>query len=88
MMTEEKLKFFKRLDRRLKNNERNELRDAVSLEEYHFGLGMWIRNTWIYPGKEDFKKAFGNEFGLVFADGLSQQVLEEYQQYLRDKVKD
>lgn len=87
-MTEEKLKFFKRLDRRLKKAERDELRDAESLEEHCFGLGLWIRNTWIYPGKEDFIKAFGSEMGFVFADGLSMQVLEEYQQYLQDKVKE
>lgn len=87
-MTEEKLKFFKRLDRQLKKAERDELRDAESLEDYHFGLGSWIRNTWIYPDKEDFRKAFGNESGVAFADALSMQVLEEYQQYLKDKVKE
>ena len=40
----------------------------------HFGLGMWIRNTYLYKNEkiqEDFRKA-----GYFFADDMSEVILE------------
>ena len=42
---------FKRLDRRLTNEEKLQIAKAKDLVEFHFGLGMWIRNYWIYTGE-------------------------------------
>ena len=87
--------IFKRLDRRLKKDERLALARSTDLSEYHFGLGLWIRNTWGENGeiRSLFSSGYniaddkGNivcitSFGL---DEFSQNVLTEYQQYLREK---
>lgn len=87
--------IFKRLDRRLKKDERLALASAENLDEYHFDLGMWIRNTW--HNKPEIVSLFADGGGmdiegdnlvcLVAIDGdlFSKRVLSEYQQYLREK---
>ena len=38
---------FKRLDKRLSEGEKKVIRDAEDMVEFHFSLGLWIRNYWI-----------------------------------------
>lgn len=86
--------FFRRLDRHLTREEQCELAASPeeSLGDYHFGLGLWIRNTWIHHGDGSLAAAFSDDedpanFHLmyIFADGLSTLVITEYRQYLREK---
>lgn len=89
--------IFKRLDRRLKKDERLALASAGNLDEYHFGLGLWIRNTWhnkpeivsLFADAEGMDVEGNNLVSLVDADGdlFSKRVLSEYQQYLRQKPR-
>lgn len=44
---------FKRLDKRLSNEDKKGLVEAENLIDYHFGLGSWIRNYWIYTGEKE-----------------------------------
>jgi len=37
---------FKRLDKRLSEEEKKAIRQAEDVCEFHFSLGMWIRNYW------------------------------------------
>ena len=43
---------FKRLEKRLSEEDKKGLVEAKDLIDYHFGLGMWIRNYWIYSGEK------------------------------------
>ena len=60
-----KQEAFAQLDAMLSEKEKNELVKSDSIE-YHFSLGMWIRNNWIYEQEvEDVKrlaKAFRTEW--------------------------
>lgn len=59
--------------------------------DFHFSLGLWIRNNWLYPqSQENLKillKDFGEE-GLYFHhDDLSSVILKAYRKYLKRKIK-
>ena len=43
---------FKRLDRKLTKEEKQEIVEAKDMFDFHFSLGMWIRNYWIYSGEK------------------------------------
>ena len=79
---------FALLDAMLSEKEKSELVKSDPIE-YHFTLGMWIRNNWIYQqDEEDVKrlaKAFRTEMLLFEADDLSTKIIEYYQRYLRRK---
>ena len=85
-----KKEAFAQLDALLSEKDKNELviGDAI---EFHFSLGMWIRNNWIYEqSEEDVKrlaKAFRTEMLFCDADGLSEKIIESYQRYLKRKNK-
>ena len=57
--------------------------------EFHFSLGMWIRNNWIYEQEEEdvkrLAKAFRTEMLFFEADSLSEKIIEYYQRYLKRK---
>ena len=79
---------FAQLDAMLSDKEKLEMVKSDPIE-YHFSLGMWIRNNWIYQqDEEDVKrlaKAFRTEMLLFEADDLSMKIIEYYQRYLRRK---
>ena len=57
--------------------------------EFHFSLGLWIRNNWIYQQEEEdvkrLAKAFRTEIFFFEADDLSMKIIEYYQRYLKRK---
>ena len=73
---------FAQLDAMLSDKEKSELAkgDAIA---YHFTLGMWIRNNWIYQQREEdvkrLAKAFRTEMLFFEADSLSGKIIEYYQ---------
>ena len=81
---------FAQLDEMLSEEEMRELVKSDPIE-YHFSLGMWIRNNWIYEQDEaDVKrlaKAFRTEILFFEADDLSMKIIEYYQRYLKRKMK-
>lgn len=76
---------FAQLDAMLSEEEKRELAKSDPID-YHFTLGMWIRNNWIYEqNEEDVKrlaKAFRTEMPFLEADELSMKIIEYYQRYL------
>ena len=80
---------WKRLDKRLSEEDKNAIREAEDMVDFHFSLGMWIRNNWIYEQEEENVKRLANAFRteiLFFdADGLSEKIIEYYQRYLKRK---
>ena len=79
---------FAQLDAMLSEREKCELAKSDPIE-YHFTLGMWIRNNWIYQQEEEdvkrLAKAFRTEMLFFEADDLSMKIVEYYQRYLKRK---
>lgn len=68
-----------------------EMEDTIDL---HFGLGMWIRNNWIYPQDqkevEKLLRQFDDEADddmplFIHPDDYSSMILDAYQEYLKQK---
>lgn len=90
--------YFHMLDRELTEEEQMELAECEDLIDYHFGLGMWIRNKWIYPDRSRtlmrlIKERRNNnsltddedEFEVFCPDEISTVFLKLYQEYLITK---
>ena len=81
---------FARLDKRLSEVDKKTILKSRDMIEFHFTLGMWIRNTWIYGNEEERVQALAKDLGedLWFsADDLSSAILDGYKKYLKKKVK-
>ncbi len=59
--------------------------------EFHFTLGMWIRNNWIYEQDSEYVKRLAEMFGddpeLYHPDSLSDRIIDSYQRHLRGMKK-
>ena len=79
---------FAQLDAMLSEKDKSELAKSDAIE-YHFTLGMWIRNNWIYQQEEEDVKQLANAFRMEMlffeADDLSMKIIEYYQRYLKRK---
>ncbi len=79
---------FAQLDAMLSEEDKNAIMNGNPFE-FHFSLGLWIRNNWIYEqDEEDVKrlaKAFRTEMFFFEADDLSMKIIEYYQRYLKRK---
>ena len=81
---------FPRLDKRLSEEDKNVILKAKDMIKFHFSLGMWIRNTWIYGNEEARVEALAKDLGedLWFsADDLSSALLDGYNKHLKKKSK-
>ncbi|GJG32756.1 hypothetical protein PRMUPPPA20_08650 [Xylanibacter ruminicola] len=79
---------FKRLDRRLTKQEKQQIAEAEDVVEFHFGLGMWIRNYWIYTGESENLESLLKDLGepeFLIGDMASSAILDAYQKHLRGK---
>lgn len=87
--------YFRMLDRELTEEEKQELAECEDTTDYHFCLGMWIRNTWIYPDRnrtlvrlvterinEDSLSDDEDELSPPCADSISSAFLKLYKEYL------
>ena len=76
------------------------LDDAEFASNQHFGLGLWVRNNWIYEGKVERAVLTGAEVeqesgqvipeALLFGmspDDLSSRFLSLYHRHLRETFK-
>lgn len=79
---------FAHLGAMLSEEEKSKLAKSDAIE-YHFTLGMWIRNNWICEQREEdvkrLAKAFRTEMLFFEADSLSDKIIEYYQRYLKRK---
>lgn len=79
---------FKRLDKRLTHEEKQQILDAEDMIDFHFGLGMWIRNYWIYTGEKENVESLMTDLGVKMflgADDASSTILQAYQKHLKEK---
>lgn len=79
---------FAQLDAMLSEDDKKALATGDAIE-FHFTLGMWIRNNWIYEQDEEvvnrLAKAFRTDMVFFEADILSDKIIEYYQRYLKRK---
>ena len=79
---------FAQLDEMLSEKDKSELAKGDAIK-YHFSLGMWIRNNWIYEQTEEdvnhLAKAFRTDLIFFDPDSLSENIIESYQRYLKRK---
>ena len=79
---------FAKLDAMLSEEDKSAIMNGDPFE-FHFTLGMWIRNNWIYQQEEEdvkrLAKAFRTEMLFFEADSLSEKIIEYYQRYLKRK---
>lgn len=61
--------------------------EAKDLIEFHFTLGLWIRNNWLYDRSdeelESLSKAFGIEIPFFETDEFSSEILKAYKKHLK-----
>ena len=78
---------FAQLDKMLSETDKKAIVKADDIFEFHFTLGLWIRNNWLYDRSEEelesLSKAFGVDMPFFEADDLSSEILEAYQKHLR-----
>jgi len=81
---------FARLDRNLKHDDKMVIAQMKDISELHMGLGMWVRNYWIY-GHEEFLKderpKDSDCISLMIPDIASEELLRKYRLYLRKRYK-
>ena len=85
-----KKECFAQLDEMLSETDKKAIAEAKDIIEFHFTLGLWIRNNWLYDRSEEelesLGKAFGVEMPFFEADDLSSEILEAYKRHLKRKV--
>ena len=86
-----KKECFVLLDKMLSEEDKKEMVKGDAID-FHFSLGMWIRNNWIYEQDEEDVKLLAELFGddsLFFqADELSGKIIESYLRHLRGLKKE
>ena len=79
---------WKRLDKRLSEEDKKAIREAEDMVDFHFSLGMWIRNNWIYTGERENLESLMKELGepeFLMGDMASSVILDAYQKHLSKK---
>lgn len=77
---------WKRLDKRLTQEEKQQIVESEDMVDFHFGLGMWIRNCWIYTGERENLESLLKDLGeceFLTGDMASSVILNAYQKYLK-----
>ena len=86
-----KKECFAQFDEMLREADKKAIVEAEDLFEFHFTLGLWIRNNWLYERNEEelesLSKAFGVDIPYFAADDLSSEILEAYQKHLKRTIK-
>lgn len=86
-----KQEAFDQLDQMLTKEEKEKMISAGDSIDYHFTLGLWIRNNWIYEQSEEdvnrLAKVFKDDMWFIEADSLSGKIIDSYRRYLKRKNK-
>ena len=78
---------WKRLDKRLSEEDKKAIKEAEDMVDFHFSLGMWIRNYWIYTGERENLESLMKELGepeFLMGDMASSVILDAYQKHLKE----
>ena len=82
-------KIFNELDKMLSIGDKKRIigmsKSDFSLEQ-HFGLGLWIRNNYVYSAESEEIGDYLN-CGMIHPDNISTQILKDYYDYLLNKEK-
>ena len=81
---------FARLYQRLSEEDKKTILKSKDTIEFHFTLGMWVRNTWIYGNEEERIEALVKDLGEdIFwdADSISSALLDGYKKHLKQLSK-
>ena len=80
---------FAQLDALLSEEDKCDLAKGDAIE-FHFSLGMWIRNNWIYEQREEevnrLAKVFRADMLFFEPDSLSEKIIDSYRRFLRRKM--
>jgi hypothetical protein len=83
-----KKECFAQLDEMLSEADKKAIVEAEDIIEFHFTLGLWIRNNWIYDRSNEELESLCNAFGIDIpffeADELSSGILEAYKKHLKE----
>lgn len=81
---------FAQIDALLSEEDKKVLKNSEDIFDYHFSLGMWIRNNWIYPLNREDEKTFMEMFVedkrsllSIHPDCMSSVIIEKYVEYLK-----
>ena len=87
---------FAQLDAMLSDEDKKVLMEADDSFDFHFTLGLWIRNNWLYPLSDEelksFMRLFSDEcespFGYItiHPDHMSSVIIEKYAASLHSKA--
>ena len=80
---------WKRLDKRLTQEEKQRIVEAEDMVDFHFGLGMWIRNYWLYTGERENLELLLKDLGepeFLIGEMASSAILDAYQKHLKEKM--
>jgi len=77
---------FKELDAMLSKELKDEMKEnsLQDMSQYHFGLGVWMRNNWGLRSGSRFSKWFEMK-GILNPDDMSGIILKSYYQYLTNQ---
>lgn len=85
---------FAQLDAMLSEEDKKALMEG-DIFNFHFSLGLWIRNNWIYPltteEEQSFFKMFADDndspsaYMIYHPDMKSTAIIEKYVEYLKAK---
>ena len=81
-----KREAYTQLDEMLSDEDKRAIMNGDPFE-FHFSLGMWIRNNWIYEQEEADVKHLAELFSeypdFYFADELSGDIIKDYKKHLK-----
>lgn len=76
---------FALLDAKLTAEEKNQLLQADDSVDFHFGLGLWIRNNWIYPKNgANFPFSLDEDQLFMDPDDFSDELIQRYILHLKE----
>ena len=78
---------WKRLDKRLNEEDKKAIREAEDMVEFHFSWGRWIRNSWIYTGERENLESLMKDLGepeFLIGDMALSAILDAYQKHLKE----
>ena len=72
------------LDKKLSQELKDQLKtySEYDLWRYHMGLGLWIRNNWLYPCMNSRIYRLFEDNGCDFVDYMSAIIIKNYRNYL------
>lgn len=82
--------YFSQLDETLSEEDKQAIIESKDLIDFHFSLGMWIRNNWLYERSaeeiDSLCKAFKLDSPIFEPDGISMEIIGAYRKYLRRRT--